>query len=319
MPLTMPRSTAQMTGCSTAAPPKGQCSETMRSSLPCFSAWAAKPWAVSASATACRAVRKDRGPLLSAPRALGHGAAVLDADLLGQGLGLVGGQGLESAVPSSVDEHVVVADGDLEVHLVRGRPVALGRPSGAAAVRALDADLEVAAGGQLVEVVAGHVGVQVEALGHLGGGHAVGALVDVEEDLPAGRVTEGRGDGRDGRRELGGGQGTTSTTFHARYSTYARRRNSRVRCAGADRYRWPPPTTRSSRRCAPSRSPCSSAASSTSDWSTRSRSTGGGRSRSASPLTDRRTARCRDEIRQPVCTAAVTRSTASTTSRSTSA
>ncbi len=44
-----------------AASPNGQCSETMRSSSPCFSAWAAKPWAVSASATACSAGAERRG------------------------------------------------------------------------------------------------------------------------------------------------------------------------------------------------------------------------------------------------------------------
>ena len=62
MPLTMPRSTAQITGCSMAAAPNGQWLFTMRSWLPRFSAWAAKPCAVRASATACSAARNERWP-----------------------------------------------------------------------------------------------------------------------------------------------------------------------------------------------------------------------------------------------------------------
>ena len=63
--------------------------------------------------------------------------------------------------------------GTSSVDLRRRWPVALGRPTGARPAVAGDGDLEVAAAGQLVEVVAGHVGVQVEALGDLGGGDAV--------------------------------------------------------------------------------------------------------------------------------------------------
>ena len=40
--------------------------------------------------------------------------------------------------------------------------VVLGRPAGAAALGSLDRDLEVPAGGELVEVVAGDVGMQAE-------------------------------------------------------------------------------------------------------------------------------------------------------------
>ncbi len=60
MPFTIPRSTAQITGCSMATSPKGQWLLTIRSWLPRFSVWAAKPWAVRASATACSAERKLR-------------------------------------------------------------------------------------------------------------------------------------------------------------------------------------------------------------------------------------------------------------------
>ena len=54
-PSPCPRSTAQMTGCSIATSPNGQWLLMMRSSLLRLSVWAAKPCAVSASATACRA------------------------------------------------------------------------------------------------------------------------------------------------------------------------------------------------------------------------------------------------------------------------
>ena len=96
-----------------------------------------------------------------------------------------------------------MADGQLEGHLGRGDAVALRRPAGAGAVAA-GGDLDVAAAGQLVEVVAGDVGVERELLGHLGGGDAgvgrpsVAALVDEEVDLPPGGVAEGGGDRRDG-------------------------------------------------------------------------------------------------------------------------
>ena len=74
----------------------------------------------------------------------------------------------ESALLEQRDEEVVVADGELEAHLRRRDPVALRRAAGARG-RAPGGDLEVAAAGQLVEVVAGDVGVEVEPLGHLGG------------------------------------------------------------------------------------------------------------------------------------------------------
>ena len=103
-----------------------------------------------------------------------------------------------------------MADRELERHLGRRDPVALRRPAGAARPVRPVGHLDVAAAGELVEVVAGHVGVQVEALGHLGGGDPgrrspVGRRCGVHEevDLAPGGVAEGRGDGGDRRGELG--------------------------------------------------------------------------------------------------------------------
>ena len=77
----------------------------------------------------------------------------------------------------------------------RARPgsVDLGRPSGPA--RLALADFHVAAAHQLVEVVAGHVGVQAGGLGHLAGRQPVGVLVDQQVDVAPRRITESRGDG----------------------------------------------------------------------------------------------------------------------------
>ena len=184
MPRTRPRSTAQITGCSMAAPPKGQWSDTMRRPSPWRSAWAANPWAVRASATVCRAVRNDRCASLDAtagsaqrrrsgrrrpstrpspgrtrarpprpwPRRCRSGSS-------------------DSALPSSVTSRSSWRTGQLEGHLRRRHAVALRWAPGAGAV-ASGGDLDVAAAGQLVEVVAGHVGVEREALGHLAGGDA---------------------------------------------------------------------------------------------------------------------------------------------------
>ena len=143
-----------------------------------------------------------------------------------------------------------MADVDVQRHLVLGGPVPLRRPAGAPATRALHRDLQVPAGGELVEVVAGHVGVELEALGDLGRGDAIGPLVDVEEDVPAGRVPERRGDRGDRRSELGGGQGFC---LPHRYSTYTRVGEIPEERAEET---WHPATTRSWKPCGPSRSRC---------------------------------------------------------------
>ena len=88
------------------------------------------------------------------------------ADLLGHALGL--GRRQQGQRPAEQREHDVVGlHRHLEGDLLGVGPVALRRAARALALRALDGDLEVAAGGELVEVVAGHVGVEAEALGHL--------------------------------------------------------------------------------------------------------------------------------------------------------
>jgi hypothetical protein len=77
--------------------------------------------------------------------------------------------------------------------------VLLGGPPGAGALRA-GLDPEVAPVDQALEVVPGHVGVEREGEGHLGGRHA-GLGPDVQEDVAAGRVAEGGGDGGHGGAE----------------------------------------------------------------------------------------------------------------------
>ena len=183
MPRTRPRSTAQITGCSMAAPPNGQWSDTMRSPSPCRSAWAAKPWAVSASATACSAVRKDRwaapGPSAPVSRTVRPwprpspcrtrrptSSAIASAVVVGQQRQRLaeqrherGRRGAPAARGSSpASRHAVP----------------LRRPTRARLLRPVG-DLDVATAGELVEVVPGHVGVQAEPLGHLGGGDAARA------------------------------------------------------------------------------------------------------------------------------------------------
>ena len=51
-------------------------------------------------------------------------------------------------------------------------------------------------------MVAGHIGVQIELLGRLACGDAIGVLVGEEVDLASGGVAEGRGDRSDRRSEL---------------------------------------------------------------------------------------------------------------------
>ena len=92
------------------------------------------------------------------------------------------------------------------VHLVGDGAVVLRRATGAGALGPLDGDLEVATGGELVEVVAGDVRVQTELLGDLRRGDALRAVVGEEVDLAPGRITERRRDRRDRGRERPRGQ-----------------------------------------------------------------------------------------------------------------
>ncbi len=107
------------------------------------------------------------------------------------------------ARPSSVSDDIVGADGHVERHLGRRGPVVLRRATGAAVLASLDDHVEVAAGRELVEVVAGDVGVELEPLGHLGGGDTALVLVSEEVDLAPSGIAEGGGDRGDDGGELG--------------------------------------------------------------------------------------------------------------------
>ena len=171
------------------------------------SMWAAKPWAVRASATACIADRSDRCPVGQrvAGEPGGHRPAVRGADLLGHRLGVVVGQAVER--PAEQRQHeVVAAHRDAGVERRRGDgDVALRRAARPARTACADGrdDLDVPAGGELVEVVAGDVGMHPDLGGDRRRGDAVGAAVVACEqvDPPAGRVAEGVGDRRHGRGE----------------------------------------------------------------------------------------------------------------------
>ena len=225
MPFTMPRSTAQMTGCSMAAGAE-------RAVVVDDAQLVAALLGVGGEAVGGEGVGHgvQRGaeralPVGAPPSAGGHGPAVLDADLLGHRLGVGRRQAGQRPAEQGEDE-VVGLHRHRQRHLLLVGPVVLRRPTGPAALAALDGHVEVAAGGQLVEVVAGHVGVEAELLGHLRRRDAPLVLVGEEVDLPPGRVAEGVGDGRHRGRErprceAGGGW----RRLHARYSTYLRSGN----------------------------------------------------------------------------------------------
>ena len=160
MPFTMPRSTAQMTGCSMAASPNGQWLLTMRSSLPRCSVWAAKPWAVRASATACSAARNERCPSAPAtPAAMARPYSMPTSSAIASASA---GEQARQCPPEHGEDEIVGLHRHRQRDLLLVRPVALRRATGTAGLAALDGHVEVAAGGQLVEVVAGHVGVEPE-------------------------------------------------------------------------------------------------------------------------------------------------------------
>ena len=107
---------------------------------------------------------------LGGVHARGERRAVLEADLVGERLGLRGPERVERACEQAA-EQVVVLERERERRVERTGEVALRRATGGAR-RAVDRGLgdlddEVAAAGELLEVVAGDVGVQLELLGHL--------------------------------------------------------------------------------------------------------------------------------------------------------
>ena len=163
----MPVSTAHRTcGYCCAASPNGQCSATSVSALPRVSACAANPCAVSASATDATAAFTERWPSVGL-HARRDRPAVLVADLFGERAGLVDRQPLERPGEQRARGGRRGGAGTRGASSRGGGAVALRRPAGRLVARELD--VEVAAGRELLEVVAGDVRVEREALGDLGG------------------------------------------------------------------------------------------------------------------------------------------------------
>ena len=134
-----------------------------------------------------------QGPLAVAGGHLpGQGAAVLLADPFGHALGRHRPEQLERLLQQE-DQQIVAAGQQVEGGVVADGPESLRRASGAVAGDPFHGHFDVAAARQTLEVVAGHVGMQRETGGHLGGGRA-GVGADEEVDLPPGRVAEGRRD-----------------------------------------------------------------------------------------------------------------------------
>ena len=144
--------------------------------------------------------RRDRGLHRAVPfgrfHARRHRTPVLEPDLLGDAARLVDREPFERTREQR-GEQVVAAGRERELRVVGRHAVALRRPARGSMPGELD--VEVPAARELLEVVAGDVGVQGEALGDLGRGHAVGRAPHEEVDVAAGRVAEGGGDRRDGR------------------------------------------------------------------------------------------------------------------------
>ena len=129
-------------------------------------------------------------------------AAVVEAHLLGERLGLLRRQQLQRAGEQRAEQ--VVAPGREVQRVVEiGDAVPLGRPPGGpGAVGAADGDHEVATRGELLEVVPGHVGVELEVLRDLRCGDAVGGVADEQVDVTTGRIAEGARDRGDRSAEL---------------------------------------------------------------------------------------------------------------------
>ena len=141
-----------------------------------------------------------------------EGGAVLEPDLVGERFRLRGPERVERARQEAA-EQVVVLERECERGVERTGEVALRRPSGGAhgAVdgRLGDFDHEVAATGELLQVVTGDIRVEFEMLGHRAGGDAGGAGVTCEEiDLAPGGVAERIGDRAHHRGELVRGEGS---------------------------------------------------------------------------------------------------------------
>ena len=175
-----------------------------------LSAWAAKPCAVERVGH-----RLHRGPHRAVPgveRLTGqprrHRPPVLGADLLGHPFRVRRREQLERPAEQGEDE-IVGPHRELGDRVGDG-VVALRRATRSPAGDAPGADLEVAPGGELVEVVPRHVGMDADLARNSRRGDAVvGAVIAYEQvDPAAGGVAEGVGDGRHGGREGGAGRHT---------------------------------------------------------------------------------------------------------------
>ena len=146
------------------------------------------------------AKRRGEGGEVDAGEPLRHRPPVFLADLLGHGLGAFARQQRQRLAQQR--QHEVVAaylHGAVEIDLgIRWHPVVLARPARPGALGPLDDDLEVPAGGELVEVVAGDVGVHAEPLGHLRGGRTVLGVAGEQVDAASSGVAEGVSDRRHG-------------------------------------------------------------------------------------------------------------------------
>ena len=176
----MPRSSAHTTcGYCCAVSPNGQHSDTIveRPSL----RLGVRGEAVGGERVGDGGERGAHRPVaLGGVHPRGERGAVLEADLVGERLGLLGSERVERAGEQAA-EQVVVLEGERERRVERAGEVALRRSAGARGPsppspgRLADLDHEVAAAGELLEVVAGDVGVQLEVLGDLAGGDAASA------------------------------------------------------------------------------------------------------------------------------------------------
>jgi len=133
-------------------------------------------------------------------QALGHDPAVFDTDLLGHGFGLIARQEIECS-PEQGDQYVIMTNRQIEVVAHGGGRVALRRAPGAGAWSG-HSNLQIPTGSEFVEMVAGHIGMEVEGLGDFGGGDPVVGIAGQQVDLAASGIAERRGDGSDDRREL---------------------------------------------------------------------------------------------------------------------
>ena len=139
------------------------------------------------------------GSDIGAREAGGHCLPVLLTDLFGHRLGLLAGQQRQRLAEQRQHE-IVAAHRHVDRHIGH-RAVALRRAAGAGTLGTLDGNLEVAAGGEPVEMMAGDVGVQAELLGHLRRGDALVVLACEQVDAATGGIAERVGDGRNRRGE----------------------------------------------------------------------------------------------------------------------